>query len=314
LASAPKYQLKGNLSEKQIEADVARYLGWCTPIGDEVGFRLLDVNEQVSGADKLYDRATLIYIQFKKSNGLRSLSEIGSSTRKGRSKLEDIRDFRMSEGLECDPTLYFQLRAMSKTATDFQHNVLLRYESPPVSRAIYVAPLHLSIQEYQRDLFDSTSRFLLDPFYFRLPHSVRYGKWAHPMGSVPFLRAHVSIAPHEPVSSSDHYYAYSQTGVDISWHSPEVVSRQPSRLSDFLVNTFNEVISNPEATLSIDGASEGVLSVGRSLGYPGSTDNSNESALQRIQGHGRWLDKTYDIRQFVLLADSGSLKRMRSEI
>ncbi|MFS8054246.1 hypothetical protein QD357_15545 [Rhizobium sp. BR 317] len=49
---SPSYLLKSQLSEKQIEADVSFYLGWCS---NEMPFRLLDIDEQETGADKLFD-------------------------------------------------------------------------------------------------------------------------------------------------------------------------------------------------------------------------------------------------------------------
>ena len=113
-----KYQIKSNLSEKQIEADVAGYFGYCSK---SAPFRLLDTDELKTGADKeditLENNGGLIYIQFKKSEGLRAVSEIQLSNRKNRCKLEDIREFRCRNGLDDNPTLYFKLRNKAKTAS-----------------------------------------------------------------------------------------------------------------------------------------------------------------------------------------------------
>src|ERR1043166_7563288 len=125
----PNYYIRSNLSEKQVEADVAAYLGWCTPVGDEPPFRLLDVDETITGADKLFNIGTAIYMQFKKSDGLHPTTTV--STRKNKSQLEEIREFRHQQQLEDNPSLFFQLRAKATTANDFQHNVLLAYERPP---------------------------------------------------------------------------------------------------------------------------------------------------------------------------------------
>jgi len=69
MASPPKYQIKSNLSEKQIEADVASFFGWCTAYEITAPFRLLDVNETTELVPNKFIqiKATVIYIQFKKS-------------------------------------------------------------------------------------------------------------------------------------------------------------------------------------------------------------------------------------------------------
>jgi hypothetical protein len=291
------------LSEKQIEADVATFLGQCTAFG-ALPFRLLDVDEQLFGADKLFDVGTLVYMQFKKSNGLRPISLAAASKPGRRSPVNAIREFRLKNGLECDPTLYFQLRRKAKTAKDFQHNILLSYERPPSSRAIYVAPLLLEKTEYGIALLNSTHR-LLYPFYSQLGYTIHAHLWASHFGSVPFLREHVSIPPHERVNSHNHFYAYSETGLDISWHSPAVVSTEPMRLSDFMISLFSNALANPEAMVSTRVAAASSIEVARQFGF---TDNFGESpdatALEMLQAHGRWLRDTYDIRQFILLGRS----------
>jgi hypothetical protein len=307
--TGPSYFLKSNLSEKQIEADVATYMGWCTPVDAQLPFRLLDVDEQVTGADKVFDVATLLYIQFKRSNGLKPIS-VAASKRRARSRLDQIRLFRAKNGLESDPALFFQLRAKAKTAKDFQHNVLLTYERPPASRAIYVAPLLLDKTAYALALFDSTYRYTY-PFYYNLRYVIRAYKWASHFGSVPFLREHISIPPHERVNSHNHFYAYSESGVDISWHSPAVISAEPRRLSDFLVSLFSDAISNPEVMVSVNRATASSIEIAHELGFENDSKNPDLGALEQLQAHGRWLKNIYDIRQFVLLGRSELITEFR---
>jgi hypothetical protein len=189
------YKIKGNLSERQVELDESRYFGWCSPSGG-APFRLMDVSEQLTGADLKYDVGTAIYIQFKKSEGLKSVHSVAPSTRVNRSALEDVREFRDRRGLCQDPTLYFQLREKAPTATDLQHNLLLSYENPPWSRGIYVAPLYLDKTKYDAALFSSASRFVDDPFYYRhfSPLHKKYVTQYY-LEFSPFLRAHISIPP-----------------------------------------------------------------------------------------------------------------------
>lgn len=312
MSGTPKYYLKGNLSEKQIEVDVASFLGWCTPPDEESPFRLLDIDEQATGADKLFNRGSAIFIQFKKSAGLKSTTEVASSTRRGRSAHEDIREFRTKQGLENNPTLFFQLREKAKTAADFQHNILLAYECPPYSRGIYVAPLLLDKDRYHQALHRSTDRFLLDPFYYRLKHIVYARNWISRLGAVPFLREHVSIPPHERVATHKHFFAYSEVGTDISWHSPSVVNREPSRLSDFLVSTLGQAITNSESMLPIESLSRNILEISSTMGFSSPASASNISALDVLRRHGMWLKESHNIRQFLLLGNAQRIDEMRS--
>lgn len=319
----PSYCIQSNLSEKQIETDVATYLGWCTPSHASAPFRLYDVDESATGADKRFDGGALIYIQFKKSEGLKpthkALRASGDSrptqdvsTRKNKSKLQEIREFRGEHGLEDNPSLFFQLRAQAKNAVDLQHNILLEYECPPHSRAIYVAPLILDKQAYSQSLFDSTTRFVSDPFVSRHFFRLYFGRWASVYGAVPFLREHISIPPHERVATHEHFYSYSQTGVDIAWHSSEVISREPRRLSDFVSRFLSDAINNSEGLTTIGALANTVQETANRYGYDGTFDGEND--LERLMNHGRWLRKTHGIRQFLLLGNKMELEELRSNL
>lgn len=314
MTTPPKYFIKSNLSERQIEADVASFFGWCTPPEVQSPFRLLDVDEQSTGADKLYDRAAAIYMQFKKSSGLKSTHVVKPSTRKGRSPLEDIREFREKHDLDQDPTLFFQLRAKAKNAHDLQHNVLLGYERPPLSRAIYVAPLLLDKTTYHTALHNSTNRFLLDPFYYRIRHLIHQRDWVSHFAAIPFLREHVSIPPHERVKDHNHFYAYSEAGVDISWHSPDIIEREPSRLSDFTVALFRSAITNTESMVPITELVEKISTISSNLGFRSESSLSDNSPIESLGRHGKWLRETHGIRQFILLGDSKRLEKLRHEL
>ena len=234
-----KYQIKSNLSEKQLEADVASFFGW---ISGSSPFRLLDIDERVTGADKkFFDSGFAFFMQFKISKGLEPVSKVPPSKRKNRSKLEDIREFRAERELDDDPTLYFELRKMAKNADDFQHNILMKYANTHYSQAFYVAPLHLDKTTYFSSLFDSANRFRSHPFFY-YQRKVYQKNWVSYIGHVPFLKEHISIIPQERVTTHQHYYSYSAAGCDISWHSPELLSEGPSRLSDVLPEHINKCI------------------------------------------------------------------------
>lgn len=167
----PQYQIPSNFSEKQIEADVAAFFGMCDAGHKELPFRLLDIDEQIYGADKKFDNAIPIFMQFKKSTGLHSPQIYPVSKRKGRSRLEEIREWRETQGFDEIRSLYFKIHDKAKTATDYQHNVLFSYENPPSTRGIYVAPLSLDSKEYFEQL-TSSARGLTWPFHHRLGFEV----------------------------------------------------------------------------------------------------------------------------------------------
>lgn len=295
------YQIKSNLSEKQVEADIAEYFGW---ISKKTPFRLLDVDEQLTGSDKkFYDAGFSIFMQFKISNGLEPISKIPSSKRKNRSKLEDIREFRSKKGLGDDPTLFFGLREKASTALDYQHNILLNYANKYYSQAFYVAPLHLDKDEYYKCLFDSVIRFRSWPFYSR---DVRIydNDWISYVGHIPFLKEHISIIPHVPVTTHEHYYSYSFTGCDIGWHSPELLSESPSRLSDILSKTILNCINNKQFFE--------LNELDRNIEVPLDDFNDNEDPISRMQQKSKILYKRDGIRMFLLLSNRDYLSELKN--
>lgn len=307
----PKYVIPGNLSEAQIEADVAEYFSWCTPLNQNGPLRLIDIDEQLTGADKRYDAACTIYMQFKKSTGLHSSKEVSISKSGSRSRMEDIREFRALNNLEENPSLFFQLRKKAEKAYHLQHNVLLSHEIKGHSRAFYVAPLEIDKNIYYNTLFNNAIRFTGDPIRFRYYTAIRERTLVRYLNFSPFLREHVAITPHEHVQDHQHFYSYSKTGTDICWHSPLLIGSGPSRLSDVFSSIVDEaIVTAGESLASISRLSEITLDVSRQLGFDIQRGNN---ALEMLREHGRMLLSTYGIRQFVLLADTKKLHLMRDE-
>jgi hypothetical protein len=122
---------------------------------------------------------------------------------------------------------------------------LLSHHRPPSSYAIYVAPLHLDRRVYYDELC-AGPRFLSDPWdwqFTELTTSWNLSAWLSRFDRQPFLRNHVSIAPHEAVTDHRHHYAYSEAGDSVTWHSPEVLERGTSRLSDFMSLRTRQLLS-----------------------------------------------------------------------
>ncbi|WP_140162430.1 hypothetical protein [Billgrantia desiderata] len=297
-----RYQIKSSLSEKQIESDVSGFFGW---ISRGAPYRLLDVDEQLTGADKkFYDSGFAFFMQFKASKGLEPASKITPSTRRNRSSLESVREFRQRHGLEDNPSLYFELRAMAKKAADFQHNILMDYANQPYSQAFYVAPLHLDKDEYYNCLFDSANRFKSQPYYYKRYRLYR-NDWVSHVGNIPFLKEHISIIPHERVTTHKHYYSYSATGCDIGWHSPEIISERPNRLSDVLRKEIYKCISENNL-LNLNEIYESLIKDYDNLG-----SQPHDEPLERIQNWAREIYEQHRVRMFLFLGNREMTERYR---
>jgi hypothetical protein len=232
------YKLFSELSEAQIETDVSSYLGYITPFWSE-RLQLKAVDEQSTGADKLFDKFIPIYLQFKVSQGLKPLP-IHFSLSSPRRPLNRIRIFRRKNNFNLNPILYFKLRDKAHNANNFQHNILKSFHNPPNQYALYIAPLTLSIIEYNQLLNASIFErlFSFDPFFYT-DEELYIKSRKVPLGFIPFLKGHISIPPYEDVTTSEHYYSYSKFGSDVVWHSDTKIQ------GDFRLSTqFNKIFQH----------------------------------------------------------------------
>jgi hypothetical protein len=300
------FKLKSELSEKQIEADIATYFGYVTPPGQSPPFRLLDINEQVTGADKVYDQVIPIYMQFKVSEGLKGMTLpyiLPQSL--VRSPLQRIRMFRYKQQLLDNPTLYFKLRRKAETAVDFQHNILLKLRSHSNAHCFYVAPLTLSLNEYERLFFSLPDRPLSTPFYTQNITEIRQTQWSSFFGFVPFLRAHISIIPHERVNSDNHYYSFSPNGADIAWHSPYLITKYPKRLSDQMGNIFLQAFNNKYHWTSPRDLIKNLIdNIGIPIDEFTNDPSDDANYVELLTVFGRRLYEMFEIRQQLLLSTS----------
>jgi len=299
-------KLESELSEKQIEADIATYFGWITPPVNDLPFRLKDIDEQVTGADKLFDLVIPIYMQFKVSHGLTMLrGNIVSNTFSFIFKLKGaqrIRAFRSREGLFDNPTLYFKLRAKAKTAVDFQHNILMKLANRGNSHAFYVAPLTLEKRSYEELMFNSSSRFLDYPFQFPIITAIHQERWISYFGFVPILRGNISITPHEMVSTDQHYYSFSPNGTDIAWHSPQIIGNGIYRLSDRMNVIFSQAFNyGPNSWVKLDDYLPPLL---KDDAFNFFKPDNESSEIENLSNFGRALYNKYEIRQFLFLGRS----------
>lgn len=291
------YQIKCNYIEKIIEIDIARFMGTFTPMLGSV-YYLEDANEQLTGADLLSEdtNALPIYIQAKVSQGLKTITKKAASKRKNRSPLEDIREYR--DGLSLDTNndyfLYFQLRKKAEGAYDFQHNILMNYANTGYSHAFYVAPLIIDKVEYEKQFLDFNN-FPRTPFYFH-HYELIEESWTSYFGFIPFLRNHISIIPHERVNTHEHYYAYSKDGIDVTWHSPEFIDGNPSRLADRMVKIMRDYYySNNKETI------KSLANKFRKMPIMEGMSLANIKSIDIIVKHAQILERDYGIKQLLFV-------------
>lgn len=292
-----KIVIESDLSEKQIELDISNYLGsFRYATGSRL--RLLESLEAENGADALIGwRGRLLYFQFKKPKGLSPLKEKAPiSPMPARS----IRKYRFDNNLQQEPySIYFQLRALAKKkATILQHNLLYEYDQRPNCRACYVVPTILKSREYEMELFHRS--LPLEPFLFGL-HRFSANDIASMVAHVPYLRAHAAIRPHSTVTTHEHHYSFSIHGGDVAFHSPEIVSREVTRFSDFLKKEIQDTYSNFERCPTISGLATEAFEASKTwlsdeVGRP-----NEQNSLKWLQDHGKMLQDEFEIRQFVLL-------------
>ncbi|WP_157939196.1 hypothetical protein, partial [Vibrio lentus] len=112
---------------------------------------------------------------------------------------------------------------------------------------------------------------------------------------------HISIIPHERVTTHEHYYSFSGTGGDVGWHSPEIMSESPQRLGEILKKEINTCVwKNKFVPLE---ALPKVLEID----YQESFSETNDP-LERMRVWGEWMYRDYGIKVFVLLASSKELE------
>ncbi|QNJ98161.1 hypothetical protein [Constantimarinum furrinae] len=306
---ARKFHIRSELSEKQVEADVATYFGWISPPYNAMPFRLIDVNEQLTGADKRVDLIVPMYLQFKVSHGLTAIDTKFNLNYLSNKPHQRIRKFRKEKQLNDNPTLFFKLREMADNAEDYQHNILLKLNGQENVSAFYVAPLDLKKDSYVKNLFNSMYRFRYHPFDFGV-NSIYQRNWVSYFGFVPFLRSHVSIFPHEKVNTARHYYSFDQNGSDIGWHSSEYF-RVVSRLSDTLTNIFDSAFYNKQSWLNPYSYIETLES---DFGFLNNNNNINSdlNPIERIQDFGRELYNRYHIKQVLLTTTVEKLTKLNN--
>ncbi|MCD6166568.1 hypothetical protein J7K19_07680 [bacterium] len=170
----------------------------------------------------------------------------------------------------------------------------MKFAKQPSSEALYVAPLHLDKNQYYNSLFNSVNRFRPFPFIFRSYHlHYHFLKWVSYFCFVPYLKEHISIIPHERIDTHKHYYSYSITGDDIVWHSPEIISRSPSRLSDSLKKIIRKHVE--------ENMLFGISKINSDLKIDEIRTNEKRDPFEQLQAKAKELNQKYSIKLMLFL-------------
>jgi hypothetical protein len=145
--------------------------------------------------------------------------------------------------LEVAPlSLFFPLRKKTANQRDFQHNVLLRLRQHLLNRKIgdaaYVCPLFLDRSAYRINMhWAGISRWLRfwerNPWYLEEALLNDQGRKIR-FDRIPVLAEHITIPPHDKVSSAAHSYSFTDSGTDLCFHSPLSLQEHSTSLVEFL--------------------------------------------------------------------------------
>jgi len=122
---------------------------------------------------------------------------------------------------------------------------------------------------------------------------------------VPILAEHVTIPPHDKVSSAKHSYSFLEDGSELCFHSPSAVSDGSQRLSTWLSglgNTFlggNFLISADTATEQLNAL---VSSDKEDAGFEFAIDTASQGrGLASWLAWGDFLSAQYAIEQYAFV-------------
>lgn len=212
-------------------------------------------------------------------------------------------------------TLYFGLREKRPAHNDFQHNILYRLRQRLVRRkvgdATYVCPLFLDRSAYRFHVHMAGLR--------RWPLFWQFAPWElediliHSssgtvnFNAIPLMQEHVSVPPHDAVTSAKHSYSFTERGTDLCFHSPLSLPEGNRSLADFLAG----VVGNPqsdEGFISPERAQgmllelfSGAAAEDRSDLLPADFPQNAEDGVASWLHWGDYLKTRHQIEQFALV-------------
>lgn len=172
------------------------------------------------------------YMQFKRPSAYPDFSSAGI-----------IKDRKALNRQVSPHALYFDLRNKQPHHRDFQHNILLRLrrrlQSTGLGDAAYVCPLFLDRSAYRTHLHWSGLSHWFQ-FWHRDPWDLEdvllnNGGNTIRFDNIPVLAEHITVPPHNTVTTANHRYSFTEAGTELCFHSPEYLPDGASNLAQFLM-------------------------------------------------------------------------------
>ena len=242
------------------------------------------------------------YMQFKRPSAYPDISTAGVI--KDRKKLE----------LQTSPrALYFKLREKQPPHRDFQHNVLLRLHrrlrARRIGDAAYVCPLFLERSAYRFHIHGSGLSLWLR-FWRHHPWELEEvllnnGGTTIRFDRIPVLAEHITVPPHDTVTSANHSYSFTESGTELCFHSPEALPEGAVNLAKFLMAVSNGFLDGGEKIRPEQANEELQLLIDASEAGP--TDDLNlaregDDPIGNWFAWGDYLRLHYDIEQYALVS------------
>jgi hypothetical protein len=222
---------------------------------------------------------------------------------------------RTKVGLRIQPrSLYFPLREKQKTHADYQHNVLYRLRQSLLisgsGDAAYVCPLFVDRSAYRLNLHWSGlrrwPRFWRDVPWELQDILLSNGDKTINFDQIPVLAEHITVPPHEPVTTAKHRYSFTEQGTDLCFHSPRALPEGAENLARFLTRISDgfldggQKIMREQADRTLSDLVQAVHPDRGTEGY--SVRDEGDDPIGRWFAWGDHLHSEYAIEQYALVS------------
>lgn len=123
--------------------------------------------------------------------------------------------------------------------------------------------------------------------------------------NIKIFDAHVTIPPHDVVSSAKHRYSFTENGKHICFHSPIALPENELPLSNFLLKLYDKFLSDEKRVTNDNMSTElaKIIELTSSFNkdaYSSSFPNPRDGFLGWLEW-GHFLRKTYSIMQYAII-------------
>ncbi|MCQ9186284.1 hypothetical protein KMT30_46085 [Streptomyces sp. IBSBF 2953] len=219
---------------------------------------------------------------------------------------------KLSPKLSTAPrTLFFSLQDKLKHHKDFQHNVLYRLRKKLRAQnrgdAAYVCPLFLDRQTYflhshMAGILRWAQHWPSRPYDRQDLDITNASGSTFSLPDIPILSQHISIPPHELVTTAAHKYSFTESGDEVCFHSPKHLPEGSFLFHQWLGGLISSASSEDRLTAFGDSRRDLEELVSVALG-----ENLQEFKLPKDPSlawfaWGEHLNRQYAIEQYAVVA------------